>query len=156
MRGFDGVRRPLGLAIIALAAIVLAACSSSTSSTGGGVSSVAAGLEQAKAGACEKLVDASTAVASAQAGQSGEYASKAATLATDLQAAASLLRTLGSSSVADQMSALATDIQSLATAAPADRDQLATGIQSEIKSIQAGLACPSGSGSVTASSSPSM
>src|SRR5262245_65680887 len=78
MSGIHWVRRPFVLAIVVLAVIVPAACSgSSTSPAGGGVSSVAAGLEQAKAGACAKLVDASTAVASDQAGQTGEYASKA-------------------------------------------------------------------------------
>jgi hypothetical protein len=158
-QGDRGRSGSLGVAIVIfLAAAVAATCSSSSSSPGGAVSSAGSTLEQAKTTVCEKLADASSAVASAQAGQNGEYASKASTLATDLQAAASLLRTVGASSTADDVSNLATDLQSLASAAPGDVDQLALGIQSEITSIEGGLACPGASpgASVTASSSPSM
>jgi hypothetical protein len=131
---------------VALAAMsVLAGCSTSSSSTPeGAVSSAASALEQAKGIVCGKLADASATVASVQAGQRGDDASGASTLATDLEAAASLLRTVGASSIADQVSDLATDLQSLATAAPGDVGQLALGIQTEIKSIEGGLACPGG------------
>jgi hypothetical protein len=153
------MRRPLVPTVVLAAMSVLAACStSSSSSPGGAASSAASALEQAQGSVCGKLADASTTVASAQAGQDGEYASKASTLATDLQAAASLLRTAGASSTADDVSDLATDLQSLASAAPADVEQLALGIQTEIKSIRGGLACPDAatSDSVTASPPPSM
>ena len=89
---------------------------------------------------CGKLTDASTAVAAAQAGQTGR-SSNAQTLAADLNSAAALLQTLGVDAAPD-VEQLSIDIQNLATAGPGKVASAAGTIQTEISDLQTSMACP--------------
>ena len=95
-------------AMILVLAASLAACSSDSSTTVSATSpsDSAGALGQAIDNVCGKLTDASTAVAAAQAGQTGELSSSAQTLAADLDSAAALLQTLGVDAAPDVAAAL--------------------------------------------------
>ena len=133
--------RTLTVATTLVLAVTLAACSKSSSSSSPAATSAAGPLAQAKVTVCAKLAAASTAITSAQAGQTGAFASQAASMATDLQSASSLLNSVGASDASSDVAALATDVQNLATAAPADVAQVATDALSKVTSAETALGC---------------
>ena len=130
-------------AMILVLAASLAACSSDSSTTSSATSpsDSAGALGQAIDNVCGKLTDASTAVAAAQAGQTGELSSNAQTLAADLDSAAALLQTLGVDAAPD-VEQLSVYNQNLATAAPGVVASAAGAIQTKISDLQTSMACP--------------
>jgi hypothetical protein len=140
-------RRTMSVMLVLAGVFVTTACSSSDSSSGvsAAVSSAAGALEQAKSEVCGKLVDVQTAIDDAQAGQDGDLASKAQSLAADLQNAANLLKTVGATDAADAVESLAIDLQNLATAAPGEIAQLAAGARTKVGAAQSTLGCPEAS-----------
>jgi hypothetical protein len=138
-------RRFTAVAMIALLAATLAACSNDTSSSAAtSPSSSGTSLDQAKASVCGKLTDASSAVSAAQASPTSETSSNVQTLAGDMSSAAFLLQSLGVDAAKD-LKTLSTDLQNLATAAPGQAATAAASILTEISSLQSTLACPEAS-----------
>lgn len=134
------VRR--SIAVLAVAG-ALAACSSDASSTSTSLAVEALGA--AKGAVCENLTDASSALGSAEAGQTGELQTKAESLASGLQTAAGALKAVGGGTVADDITSVATDIQEMATAAPGEIQSKATDAKAKVDSAATSLACPGAS-----------
>jgi hypothetical protein len=140
---------------VGIVVLALAACSSDTRSTiSSAATSVGGAVQDAQAEACEKLVEAQSTVDGARSGDA-DYATKAATLATDMHDLASLLNTFGATDASKDVDELSTDMQNLADASPEKVADAADTASSKVDAAQTLLSCPASSMSASSSASGS-
>jgi hypothetical protein len=140
---------------VGIVVVVLAACSSDArSAISSAATSAGSAVQDAQAEACDKLVEAQATIDGARSGDA-DYASKAATFATELHDLATLLNTFGATDASKDVDELSTDMQNLAAASPEKVADAADTASSKVAATQTLLGCPASSMSASASASAS-